>query len=160
MCNYTRNLNLKLFDLYFYFIFIRYIWSKCSANCGVGFRERKRICQIGSNKDSCIGESNEISACYNDICNEPTDNKLPSTPFKNPFAINGKWSEWSAWDSDCQLCKIQSGNLKRKRKCNSPSPSGGGKKCYGVETEFKPCFDSVECSKLFKERAFLKGSTF
>jgi hypothetical protein len=132
-----------------------YIWSKCSASCGVGFRERKRICQIGIDKERCDGNNNEISVCYNELCQETTPNPVSQTVFKNKFAINGKWSEWTEWDTDCHLCKIQSGNLKRTRKCNNPSPFGGGKKCYGLDTEYKSCYDSIECSKYFRLTTFV-----
>ena len=121
-----------------------YVWSKCSANCGLGVRERKRICQIGSDKVSCIGNSVEKSVCYNDLCHETTLTPPKSTS-KNKYAIDGKWSKWSAW-STCDTCKLQSGNLKRTRICNTPSPSNGGRKCVGIDTDFKACYESAECS--------------
>ena len=119
----------------------------------MGFRERKRICQIGPNKESCIGKSVDKSICYNEFCNEiPTEQTLSQTTYTNKFAINGKWSEWSPWQTDCQLCKIQSNNLKRSRQCNNPSPANGGKYCHGMDTDLRPCYGSSECSNYIINR--------
>lgn len=52
-----------------------------------------------------------------------------------PGVVDGHWSCWSSWSS----C---SGERKaRSRKCNNPSPSGGGKDCIGEQHESRPCED-------------------
>ncbi|XP_058846100.1 complement component C7-like [Acipenser ruthenus] len=58
------------------------------------------------------------------------------TPLEEqPGVIDGSWSCWSSW-SFCSR-----GQRSRGRKCDNPSPSGGGKSCIGEHTDSKPCED-------------------
>lgn len=54
------------------------------------------------------------------------------------FAVNGGFSQWSAW-TDCSV-KCGTGIQTRGRLCNNPEPKGvNAKSCDGLLTETKPC---------------------
>jgi hypothetical protein len=46
-------------------------WGKCSVSCGVGMRNRRRLCtnprpeRFGNH---CFGDSTEYELCYNRLC--------------------------------------------------------------------------------------------
>lgn len=46
----------------------------------------------------------------------------------------GKWSDWSKCSKSCG-----NGLQERKRLCDSPAPSNGGKSCEGVDLERQEC---------------------
>ncbi|ELK06090.1 Complement component C7, partial [Pteropus alecto] len=52
--------------------------------------------------------------------------------------IDGGWNCWSSWGPCVQ------GKKTRTRKCNNPSPSGGGKSCIGEASESRQCGDEDE----------------
>ena len=45
------------------------------------------------------------------------------------FTVDGAWGHWSGWANSHGYQQI------RKRKCNNPSQSCGGKDCYGSSTQ-------------------------
>lgn len=48
------------------------------------------------------------------------------------FAVNGGWSQWSAWiDCRCPGDTLAKGQ-KRTRTCTNPPPSNGGLPCQGT----------------------------
>ncbi|XP_031548611.1 uncharacterized protein LOC116286289 [Actinia tenebrosa] len=64
-----------------------------------------------------------------------------------PAAIVGKWGQWSSWSSCSATCGKP--YRSRKRYCNNPPPSNGGKNCEGnhLETDAcssKPCVTSCK----------------
>ena len=69
---------------------------------------------------------------------------------KNSFIIflqvDGKWSEWI----DSKPCSEACGNylIQRKRYCNDPSPSEGGRECWGLSDDFQFCNKSTICPGL------------
>ncbi|CAG2256289.1 Hemicentin-1,Coadhesin,Adhesion G protein-coupled receptor B3,Thrombospondin-1,Mucin-like protein,Adhesion G protein-coupled receptor B1 [Mytilus edulis] len=105
-------------------------WStaSCSATCGNGVQYRKRTCNDPSPSNGgkdCQGVDNETSGCNSGEC-----------------SVDGQWGSWST-----ASCSATCGNgvQYRKRTCNDPSPSNGGKDCQGVDNETSGC-NSGECS--------------
>ncbi|KAM7451153.1 disintegrin and metalloproteinaseith thrombospondin motifs protein [Porites harrisoni] len=52
--------------------------------------------------------------------------------------VDGGWSVWSTKYSDCSRT-CGGGVQYRERRCNSPRPKNGGKRCEGEEREYKLC---------------------
>ena len=57
--------------------------------------------------------------------------------------VDGNWGEWSEWSACTKTCK--QGIQSRSRKCNSPVPQYGGKKCEGDSDEDQVCNEKVPC---------------
>ena len=53
------------------------------------------------------------------------------------IAVDGKWSEWSAFSECSKTCG--KGKKTRTRTCTNPPPSGGGKECKGKNNDTKKC---------------------
>ncbi|KAM9306065.1 SCO-spondin-like, partial [Gastrophryne carolinensis] len=98
-------------------------WSECSATCNGGFQNRYRFCPdplpYGS-RTPCEGPERQEQPCNLEPCSE-----------------SGQWSEWSSWTDCTKSCG--EGVRSRTRKCNNPSPLGGGDFCEGRSTEVEPC---------------------
>lgn len=63
--------------------------------------------------------------------------------------IDGGWSCWSSWGSCVQ------GKKTRRRECNNPPPSRGGKSCIGEATESRQCEDEeLEHLRLLEPHCF------
>uniref|UniRef100_A0A7M5WTV5 Hemicentin-1 n=1 Tax=Clytia hemisphaerica TaxID=252671 RepID=A0A7M5WTV5_9CNID len=99
-------------------------WSDCSATCGNGVHKRTRKCDnppaVGGGKD-CEGEAVETKPCN-------TGRKCP---------VDGKWAEWSGWES-CDKC-CGGGSQRRYRTCDNPPPGPNGKKCQGERIDLRKC---------------------
>lgn len=52
-------------------------------------------------------------------------------------SVNGVWGPWSMWSACTTSCGP--GTRERKRSCNSPAPSNGGKPCSGAERQVGDC---------------------
>lgn len=108
-------------------------WSEftpCSVTCGVGRRERSRMCD--NPKPSfggmdCVGPRLEKIECNTNI-NCPVD---------------GAWSGWSFW-TDCDAT-CDSGVRERWRQCTDPAPQFGGKSCEGPQLEIIDCNANIPC---------------
>ncbi|GFS46965.1 hemicentin-1 [Trichonephila inaurata madagascariensis] len=103
-------------------------WTPCSLSCGVGVRQRSRICdnpkpQFGGS--DCVGNNTEIDSCLLTKC-----------------PVDGSWSVWSYW----QPCSVTCGEgiQYRTRECNNPAPQHGGSFCYGESKESQEC-NNAEC---------------
>ncbi|XP_032220680.2 transmembrane protease serine 6 isoform X2 [Nematostella vectensis] len=103
-------------------------WSNfylCSKTCGNGVRTRYRLCNnpvpINGGR-TCSGESRENAPCKVADCGEDVD---------------GNWSEWSRWSDCTRTCN--GGHTLRSRKCNNPTPQGGGRVCAGEGNQEKAC---------------------
>ena len=59
------------------------------------------------------------------------------------WLVDGNWSEWSKWSTCSKTCK--QGKHSRGRKCDSPAPKYGGKKCQGESSEIEACNEKVPC---------------
>ena len=105
-------------------------WSECSATCGRGIRKRTRICNNPApinNGPGCEGLAVEKKSC-NQVCP----------------AVDGKWTSWSSWSScssDCQQF--------RRRLCNNPKPSNGGRYCLGDDIAKQNCTGGMCKRKLY-----------
>ena len=53
------------------------------------------------------------------------------------FPVNGQWSEWEGFSHCTKSCGT--GTQVKKRFCNNPAPSGGGKECLGPSSETRNC---------------------
>ncbi|CAC5422935.1 HMCN [Mytilus coruscus] len=50
---------------------------------------------------------------------------------------NGNWGEWSIWNTCSPSCGL--GYQTRRRQCNSPIPSAGGRDCNGLNSQWQRC---------------------
>ncbi|VDQ07947.1 unnamed protein product [Trichobilharzia regenti] len=94
-------------------------WSACTATCGAGLSQRRRRCDIlFAFIQPCVGEAVEDVMCEG----------LPPCP------VGGSWSPWSPW-SECSSTCGEGGTQNRRRTCDNPPPSNGGRSCPGsIET--------------------------
>ncbi|XP_068697131.1 A disintegrin and metalloproteinase with thrombospondin motifs adt-1-like [Montipora foliosa] len=105
-------------------------WTACSKTCKQGKQTRNRKCnsplpQYGGKK--CVGDSSDMQICNNHI----------------PCPVDGNWGQWSPWSSCSKSCR--QGKYSRERKCDSPAPQHGGKKCEGKATEEGVCNKDIPC---------------
>ena len=63
-------------------------------------------------------------------------------PDKNNHSVDGEWGEWSTFTKCTKTCG--DGVMKRTRKCDSPSPSDGGRTCSGSSQSTEKC-NSKKC---------------
>ncbi|CAL7943302.1 unnamed protein product [Xylocopa violacea] len=95
-------------------------WSDCSARCGRGVQKRTRTCTNPlpiNGGQSCPGPATQRVECN------------PSCP-----AVDGRWSSWSSWSAcgpDCSRV--------RRRSCNDPPASNGGRPCQGKDVIVESC---------------------
>ncbi|XP_060608164.1 thrombospondin type-1 domain-containing protein 7B-like [Ruditapes philippinarum] len=93
-------------------------WGKCSVSCGVGMRNRRRLCtnprpeRFGNH---CFGDSTEYELCYNRLC-------------------AGVWTDWQTW-SNC-FVKSHRSVQTRNRTC---SKNVFTEDCEGNSTEIRAC---------------------
>ncbi|XP_076280756.1 netrin receptor UNC5C [Lasioglossum baleicum] len=115
-------------------------WSECSTRCGRGVQKRTRTCSNPmpiNGGQSCPGPATQRVECN------------PSCP-----AVDGRWSSWSSWSAcgpDCSRV--------RRRSCNDPPASNGGRSCQGKDIIVESC-SADRCNALgqdgprvFKEAA-------
>ena len=106
-------------------------WGSCSASCGLGFRQRHRLCNNPSPKFG--GLQCDGSPIQEEVCD---------TRVMCP--VHGGWSKWSP-PLPCPVsCGI--GSTKRVRECNSPTPVYGGDDCIGPNAEVIECDTGVKCA--------------
>ncbi|XP_073992816.1 unc-5 isoform X3 [Rhodnius prolixus] len=102
-------------------------WSECNARCGRGVQKRTRICSnpapLNGGK-TCQGSSVQKDECTS-VC--------PDGVFEVD-AVDGRWSTWSGWSSCGSDCRHH-----KRRSCTNPSPSNGGKFCYGKDSVTANC---------------------
>ncbi|XP_032682850.1 netrin receptor UNC5C-like isoform X4 [Odontomachus brunneus] len=95
-------------------------WSECSVRCGRGVQKRTRTC------------TNPVPINGGQTCPGPATQRVecnPSCP-----AVDGRWSTWSSWSAcgpDCSRI--------RRRSCNDPPPSNGGRPCQGKDVIVESC---------------------
>ena len=61
--------------------------------------------------------------------------------------MDGNWGSWSSYGKCSKTCG--SGTQLRRRSCNKPPMSNGGKSCTGSDTETKPCNEEI-CSGIYQ----------
>jgi len=59
-------------------------------------------------------------------------------------AVEGNWGEWTTWIPCSQSCG-DGGVEKRRRECDNPPPTDGGKGCAGVGEEERRCNKNPSC---------------
>ncbi|KAF6034852.1 HMCN1 [Bugula neritina] len=84
-------------------------WGACSVSCAGGDQMRTRPCL---DTRLCGGPVSEGRNCNNVPC-----------------PIHGAWEAWESWISCTKTCG--GGTSARKRSCDAPSPSFGGRFCEG-----------------------------
>ena len=105
-------------------------WSKCSASCGVGVMERKRVCNNPPPQHGglpCQGKLADVAECDTQI----------------PCPVHGGFTLWSPWSLCSARCGI--GIKVRTRDCKNPPPAFGGNMCIGVYEEVVDCDSGVYC---------------
>ncbi|XP_076172701.1 netrin receptor UNC5B isoform X6 [Ptiloglossa arizonensis] len=95
-------------------------WSECHSRCAKGGQKRTRSCTNPlpmNGGQPCLGPSQQKMDC-NTACP----------------VVDGGWSRWSAWSvcgSDCTHT--------RRRSCDEPPPSHGGRPCQGRDISVANC---------------------
>ncbi|XP_074654070.1 hemicentin-1-like [Tubulanus polymorphus] len=98
-------------------------WRPCSESCGQGTQERYRRCDRPRPQDGgrdCIGKDLERRTCIVRHCE-----------------VHGNWGNWNQWSSCSQSCG--GGKRERKRLCDNPAPSDGGRSCPGLNAQIDYC---------------------
>ncbi|XP_022785409.1 A disintegrin and metalloproteinase with thrombospondin motifs adt-1-like [Stylophora pistillata] len=101
-------------------------WSACSATCGYGNRQRKRVCdnpKPAYNGKSCVGVGYQKARCH----------------AYYPCPVDGNWTSWGAWTSCTKTCGLS--YRKRSRSCANPPPQYGGSGCVGLNDQVERCKD-------------------
>ena len=70
---------------------------------------------------------------------------IPSLITRN-IIVDGGWSSWSAYRKCSVTCGR--GTKTRRRKCNSPKSSNGGKPCAGRDSQSMVC-EGAKCPGIF-----------
>ncbi|XP_049335709.1 hemicentin-1 isoform X1 [Astyanax mexicanus] len=98
-------------------------WGSCSRTCNGGQMRRYRTCENprpANGGRACAGADTEIQKCSTESC-----------------PVDGNWGLWQPWGECSASCG--SGEQKRVRICNSPSPSNKGRPCPGDSTQLSKC---------------------
>eukprot|EP00058_Branchiostoma_floridae_P028482 XP_002613973.1 hypothetical protein BRAFLDRAFT_67461 [Branchiostoma floridae] len=105
-------------------------WSGCDVTCGIGNQLRSRSCDnpppVGGGAN-CIGDSEETRTCDTG----------------QPCPVDGNWSQWTSWSGCDATCGF--GKQSRSRRCDNPSPLGGGAGCAGESEETQVCVTGQPC---------------
>ncbi|KAK3774549.1 hypothetical protein RRG08_049485, partial [Elysia crispata] len=107
------------------------VWADCSVTCGRGYREQVRTCDNPAPQHGgrdCEGEARVHKKCYTD----------------RPCPVDGGWSKWSGY-SKCRAHPCSKGVRVRSRRCASPRPAHGGRRCRGKRYERVECFNYDGC---------------
>lgn len=100
------------------------LYGECNKPCGDdGVQKRTRSCTNPAPQfegKNCEGPSEETKECN-----------------RKPCAVNGGYSEWSAFGDCNKTCGP--GTKKRTRTCSNPPPANGGKNCEGPVDEVQDC---------------------
>ncbi|XP_076684959.1 netrin receptor UNC5C isoform X3 [Andrena cerasifolii] len=112
-------------------------WSDCSTRCGRGVQKRTRTC------------TNPVPINGGQTCPGPATQRVecnPSCP-----AVDGRWSSWSSWSAcgpDCSRA--------RRRSCNDPPASNGGRPCQGKDVIVESCSaDRCNAARTIDHRSIL-----
>ncbi|XP_030845354.1 A disintegrin and metalloproteinase with thrombospondin motifs 4 [Strongylocentrotus purpuratus] len=93
-------------------------------------KDGKKICSTNRSPPADGTECGDGKWCISGQCVSYGD--------EGPEPIHGQWSEWEPMFSDCS--RTCGGGIRRKRRhCNSPTPSFGGYHCQGEDTEIETC---------------------
>ena len=130
-------------------------WTSCSTTCGVGIKMRNRTCtsptpQFGgkSCEEQGLGLAKEAAHCYLRQC-AGAWNRNWFNRFQDWFdskcivifsAVNGKYSNWEAWQPCSQTCGP--GYRIRSRSCTNPPPANSGQDCsrLGRPVQSSQCY--------------------
>ncbi|XP_066901270.1 uncharacterized protein [Halyomorpha halys] len=130
-------------------------WSRCTATCGQGLRERRRLCSRYNETVTPLGlENTSAESSYPPQTNQNCPKRIkrnagqhtfctgPHTEIEpcylEPCAVDGEWSEWEPWSQCSSACGV--GVETRSRACSSPPVSGGGNTCFGPYTWIRHCY--------------------
>ena len=135
---------------------------KCSARCGseIGFVSlqgpellisydgdkltvpqhcREEDCQAQAKEIADLKEMvKQMVTRINDLeSKQAEDHSLVLDKITKSMAVDGGWSDWSAFTSCSTACG--DGTKMRRRSCTNPRPKGGGATCQGPSTETASC---------------------
>ncbi|CAD1473896.1 unnamed protein product, partial [Heterotrigona itama] len=112
-------------------------WSDCSTRCGRGVQKRTRTCTNPAPMNggqACPGPATQRVECN------------PSCP-----AVDGRWSSWSSWSA----CGLDCSRV-RRRSCNDPPASNGGRPCQGKDVIVESCsMDRCNATRAIDHRNIL-----
>ncbi|XP_021098568.1 hemicentin-1 [Heterocephalus glaber] len=98
-------------------------WGTCSRTCNGGQMRRYRTCDNphpSNGGRACAGPDTQVQRCNTDMC-----------------PVDGGWGNWQSW-SHCSV-SCGGGEKTRKRLCDNPVPSKGGRSCRGDATQVSRC---------------------
>ena len=117
-------------------------FTKCTCDpaTGTGTKTAVKTC------------TNPLPACGGGMC-EGSAIKTEGCDKECCVKVDGGWSGWTAWISDCDK-KCGPGVQKRDRRCTEPAPSCNGKECMGVNKETEEC---NTCGVVIGEGSMTRG---
>ncbi|XP_021053028.1 hemicentin-1 [Mus pahari] len=98
-------------------------WGTCSRTCNGGQMRRYRMCdnpRPSNGGRACGGPDTQIQRCNTDMC-----------------PVDGSWGTWHSW-SHCSV-SCGGGERTRKRLCDNPVPTKGGRSCPGDAAQVSRC---------------------
>ncbi|XP_036351171.2 hemicentin-1 [Ochotona princeps] len=98
-------------------------WGACSRTCNGGQMRRYRTCdnpRPSHGGRACGGPDSQVQRCNANMC-----------------PVDGSWGHWHRWSQCSASCG--GGEKTRRRLCDSPAPSQGGRSCAGDATQVSRC---------------------
>ncbi|XP_071138604.1 uncharacterized protein [Mytilus edulis] len=88
---------------------------------------------------NCSASDTRLINCRRQIRNRNNCSHAEDVGIKcfGKYVESGNWGEWSVWDSCRPSCGL--GHQTRRRRCNSPIPSAGGRDCNGQNSQWQRC---------------------
>ncbi|XP_041472423.1 A disintegrin and metalloproteinase with thrombospondin motifs 4-like isoform X1 [Lytechinus variegatus] len=119
----------------------RFLYADSSGACSHRQSDCEKLWCLRMNSEKQICSTNRAPPADGTECDEGKwciGGECVSYGAEGPEPIHGQWSEWEPMFSDCS--RTCGGGIRRKRRhCNSPTPSFGGSHCQGEDIQIEAC---------------------